>query len=102
MKHTAAEAANQMQQVAESVEEKAREDEQLLTPEIDINETINVVKDQGRQVMDEMENAAQAIKKEWNSMEDDVADRAKQKILQRIQQASPLTAIEKHSLSEER
>jgi hypothetical protein len=86
VEHAAAEAAIQMQQVAESVEKKARKDENLTTPELDINETINAVKDQGGQAMDEIENAAQTIKDEWKSMGDDVADKARQKILQRIQQ----------------
>jgi len=89
VEHAAAETAMQMQQVAESVEKKARKDENLLTPEIDINETINAVKDQGRQAMDEIKNATQTIKDEWKSMGDDVADKTRQKILQRIQQVCP-------------
>lgn len=78
-----------MQQVAESVEKKARKDENLLTPEIDINEAINAVKDQGRQAMDEIKNATQTIKDEWKSMGDNVADKTRQRILQRIQQVLP-------------
>lgn len=83
-----------MQQVVESVEKKARDDDKLMTPEIDINETINTVKDQGRQAMDEIENAAQVIKNEWKRVGDDAADKTKQTILERIQQVRVLLVSE--------
>ena len=84
--HAAAEAALQAQHVAESVENEAREDDRFVMPDIDINETIDAVKDQRRQALDGIENATQAMKNEWKGMGDDVADKTKEKILERIKQ----------------
>ena len=55
-------------------------------PDIDINETIEAVKDQGRQVVDGIGNATQALKNKWEGMGDEVADKTKEKILERIKQ----------------
>ena len=55
-------------------------------PDIDINETIDAVKDQGRQAVDGIENATQAMKNKWKGVGDDVADKTKDKILERIKQ----------------
>ena len=90
VEHAAADAALQAQHVAEGVENKAREDDRFIMPDIDINETIEAVKDQGRQAMDGIENAAQAMKNEWKGMGDDVADKTKEKILERIKQVHSL------------
>ena len=84
--HAAAEAALQAQHVAEGVENKAREDDRFIMPDVDINETIDAVKDQGRQALDGIENATQAMKNEWKGMGGDVADKTKEKILERIKQ----------------
>ena len=86
VEHAAAEAALQAQHIAEGVENKAREDDRFIMPDIDINETIEAVKDQGRQAMDGIENATQAVKSKWKGMGDDAADKTKEKILQRIKQ----------------
>ena len=86
VEHAAADAALQAQHVAESVENKAREDDRFIMPDIDINETIEAVKDQGRQAMDGIENATQAVKSKWKGMGDDAADKTKEKILERIKQ----------------
>lgn len=79
VEHAAAEAALQAQHVAESVENKAREEDKFVMPDIDINETIDAAKDQGRQAVDGIKNATQAMK-------NDVADKTKEKILERIKQ----------------
>ena len=86
VEHAAAEAALQAQHIAEGVENKAREDDRFIMPDIDINETIEAVKDQGRQAMDGIENATQAVKNKWKGMGDDAADKTKEKILERIKQ----------------
>lgn len=86
--HAAAEAALQAQHVAEGVENKAREDDRFIMPDVDLNETIDAVKDQGRQALDGIENATQAMKNEWKGMGDDVADKTKEKILERIKQVN--------------
>jgi hypothetical protein len=86
VEHAAAEAALQAQHVAESVENKARDDDRFAMPDIDINETIDAVKDQGRQAVDEIESATQAMKNKWKGVGDDVADKTKEKMLERIKQ----------------
>ena len=86
VEHAAAEAAIQTQHVAEGIENKAREDDRFIMPDIDINETIEAVKDQGRHAVDGIENAAQALKNKWKGMGDEVADKTKEKILERIKQ----------------
>ena len=86
VEHAAAEAALQAQHVAESVENKAREDDRFIMPDIDISETIEAVKDQGRHAVDGIKNATQAIKDKWKGMGGEVADKTKEKILQRIKQ----------------
>jgi hypothetical protein len=88
VEHAAAEAALQSQHVAERVENKAREDDRFIMPDIDLNETIEAVKDQGRQAVDEVENATQAMKNKWKGMGDEVADKTKKKILERIKQVT--------------
>lgn len=86
VEHAAAEAAVQAQHVAEGVENKAREDDRFIVPDVDINETIEAVKDQGRQAIEGIENAAQATKNKWKGVGDDIADKTKEKILERIKQ----------------
>ena len=86
VEHAAAEAALQAQHIAEGVANKAREDDRFIMPDIDINETIEVVKDKGRQAVDEIEYATQAVKNEWKGVGDDIADKTKEKILERIKQ----------------
>ena len=83
VEHAAAEAARQAQHIAEGVQ---GEDDRFIMPDIDINETIDAVKDQGRQVMEGIENATQAMKNEWKGVGDDVADKTKERILERIKQ----------------
>ena len=86
VEHAAGEAALQAQHVAEGVKNKAREDDRFNMPDVDINETIDAVKDQGRQAVDGIENATQAMKNKWKGMGDDVADKTKEKILERTKQ----------------
>jgi hypothetical protein len=86
VEHAAAEAARQAQHVAEGVKNKAGEDDRFIMPDIDINETIDAVKDQGRQVVDGIENATQVMKDEWKGVGDDVADKTKERILERMKQ----------------
>ena len=86
VEHVAADAALQAQHIAEGIENRAREDDRFITPDIDINETIEAVKDQGRQAVDGIENATQAMKKKWKRMGDDAADKTKEKIMERIKQ----------------
>jgi len=86
VEHAAAEAALQAQHLAEGAENKAREDDRFIMPDIDINETIEAVKDQGRQAVEGIENATQATKNKWKGLGDDVADKTKEKILERIKQ----------------
>ena len=95
VEHAAAEAALQAQHVAESVENKAREDDRFkfAMPDIDINETIDAMKDQGRQAVDEIENATQAMKNKWKDVGDDIADKTKDKMLERIKQVLFFWAI---------
>ena len=98
VEHAAAEAALQAQHVAEGVENKARElgeDDRFIMPDIDINETIDAVKDQGRQALDGIENATQAMKNEWKGVGDDVADKTKEKLLERIKQVLFLVIVPK-------
>ena len=86
VEHAAADAALQAQHIAEGIENRAREDDRFITPDIDINETIEAVKDQGRQAVDGIENATQAMKKKWKRMGDDAANKTKEKIMERIKQ----------------
>ena len=86
VEHAAAEAALQAQHVAEGVESKAREDDRFVMRDIDINETIEAVKDQGRHAREGIENATQAVKNKWKGMGDDVAEKTREKILERIKQ----------------
>ncbi|KAF8799742.1 hypothetical protein BYT27DRAFT_7119732 [Phlegmacium glaucopus] len=85
--HGAADVGQAVQQAAEAVEKKAREDDdELIMPEVDVHASIDAVKDQGHQAMEGIEDAARAMKDEWKGVGDDAADKTKQKILERIKE----------------
>jgi hypothetical protein len=98
VEHAAADAAVHAQHVAENVENEAREDDRFVMPDVNIKEAIEAVKDQGRQAVDGIENATQAMKHKWKGTGDEVAVKAKEKILERIKQVLLLLLFSRHEI----
>ncbi|KAF8157043.1 hypothetical protein B0H34DRAFT_859634 [Crassisporium funariophilum] len=94
-------AALRVQQAAEEVEKKAREGDDVIAEEDDgelkVNVSIDDLKDKGKATVDKIQTGAKDMKNEWQGVVEDVSDKTKEKILQRMQQV--ITRIQRDPAS---
>ncbi|PPQ93758.1 hypothetical protein CVT25_008138 [Psilocybe cyanescens] len=79
-------AALQVQHAAQGVEEKARSGDDIIGQDADGKLKLDSeVKEKGKEVTSNLKSAAGDLKKEWDGVSNDVADKTKEKILERDQ-----------------